>query len=370
MRQAVENPTRPGLWLHATDPDLTPALAVLAEQAAALDGALTMTVTGPDSSVSDARAVDAFLREHAVRMVVLAGQVLPVALIARACAQGVALVLVEATHPVAPDGWRFIPGRTRSLLSRFAQIYARDAASATVFKRLVRGRVDVFTPGPLARFAPVAGCNAIELDAMRAGLGTRPVWFAYDLPMSEVDAALLAHAQALRRAHRLLLILRPRDPGDGADLAARGRELGFACARRALDEEIDETTQVYLADAEDDPGLFLRLAPVSFLGGSLTPGADQPAAIIAAALGSALIFGPCARGEQRAFLDRLRDLGGGRQIGVASAALGEALAALLAPDQGAEAALRAWSVASEGSDATNFVARCLVDWLQLNVVRG
>ncbi|MCL4674485.1 MAG: hypothetical protein KJZ59_00240 [Pararhodobacter sp.] len=161
------------------------------------------------------------------------------------------------------------------------------------------------------------------------------------------------------------MILQPRDPEQGAALADRARELGFVCARRTLDEDIDETTQVYIADSEDDPGLFLRLAPVSFLGGSLTRDAPLPSAVTAAALGSALIIGPHTDNGQQEFLSRLVALGGARQIGVA-AALGEVLAALLAPDAGAEAALRAWSLATDGSDATYAVARAIQDWMQLN----
>ncbi len=138
------------------------------------------------------------------------------------------------------------------------------------------------------------GCNAFELDALRKALGARPVWFAMTCPRVEVDAALLAHAQALRRAHRLLLIVQPRDPTPAEAIAHLARDAGFVCARRTLEEEITETTQVYIADTDDDPGLFLRLAPVSYLGGSLTEGTRAPPRRDGAALGSALVFGPHA----------------------------------------------------------------------------
>jgi 3-deoxy-D-manno-octulosonic-acid transferase len=359
----------PGVWLHATGPDQVAVLDVLAEQigdfSAAPEVIQTGTTGNPGPQIDDPRALDTFLDTHPVQMLVLSGSLLPVALIDRAHARGIAVVLVNATAPITLDRWRLMPGSTRSTLGKLTQIHAADAATANSVRRQVHGRTEVFETGRLARHAAASSCNAFELDAMRGTLGARPVWFAYDLPSVETDAAFLAHAHALRRAHRLLMILQPRDPERGAALAERARELGFVCARRALDEEIDEATQVYVADSEDDPGLFLRLAPVSFLGGSLTRDERLPSAVGAASLGSALIFGPHTDGAQRDFLDRLVAVGGARQIGVAPA-LGEALAALLTPDAGAVAALKAWTLATDGSDATYGVARAICDWMQLN----
>lgn len=357
------------VWLYATDPEHLPALAVLAEQLRDFTAPPEIVVSraGDDLSPAsdDVAAIDAFLTRHAVQMLVVAGAYMPVTVMDRARAHGAAMFLVDAKHPIVPGRWRIGKGHTRSVLSRFAQIHAQDAQAATALTRLMRGQTAVFETGRLARFFPAAACNTYELEAMRRALGTRPVWFAYDLPVVETDAALLAHAHALRRAHRLLLILRPRDLEQGAVMAARSVDLGFVTARRANEEDIDESTQVYVADTDDDPGLFLRMAPVSFLGGSLTADCATSSAVNAAALGSALVFGPHNSGGDKDFLDRLGLAGGGRQIGVAPA-LGGALAALLAPDVGASAALKAWTLATEGSDATNAVARAIIDWLQLN----
>lgn len=357
------------VWLHSTDVGLFPMLEVLAEQLADFKEAPEVVLTGsqPDQSPDkdDPAAIDRFLDEHAVRVLVLVGVVIPVTILERAHARGVACLLVDAKHLVVPGRWAFLPGNTRATLCRFTQIHAQDTHSAAALSRIVRGKTDVFATGRLARFAPAHGCNAFELDSMRESLGARPVWFAYELPESETDAALIAHSHALRRAHRLLMILQPSDPSKGEAMADRARAMGFVCARRTLEEEIDESTQVYIADSEDDPGLFLRLAAVSFLGGSLTPEAGTPSAVTAAALGSALIFGPHASPQHREFLERLCAVGAGRQIGIAPA-LGEALARLLAPDVGAEAALKAWTLATDGSDATYKVAQAIVDWIQLN----
>lgn len=358
----------PKCWLHATAPVDHEALRLLAAQLSELRGAPQCLVTGgpahPGPGESP-RAIDAWLERTRPQLIVLAGAVLPPNLIERAAARGVALMLVNVTHAAPPGRWRMWPGFNRALLHRFTQIHTKDDVSAQAFNRLLRGVVPVLAGGSLARFPPATGCNQFELAAMRDVLAGRPVWFAYSLPQVETEAALAAHAQALRRSHRLLMILAPRDPRDGAALAARAAEMGFSCARRMLDEDITETTQIYIADAEDEPGLFLRLAPVSYLGGSLVRDAITPSPLPAAALGSALVFGPHSDLDTRTFLEQLRRFGGGRRIAAASE-LGEAVSALLSPEIGAEAALKAWTLATEGSDATYQLARLICDWLHLN----
>jgi len=357
-----------GVWLHATDPALTPALRVLAGHLAERPEAPPTSVTGDAAAPGpgeDLRAIDAAFDRFPTRLLVLAGAALPAALMDRARARNIALMLIEAAPPSARGGWRLFPMQPRGQLARFQQIHARDEAAATALRRQVRDAVPVLATGRLARHAPVPGCNIQELDAMRQSIGARPVWLAHDLPEAEADAAFLAHSHALRRAHRLLMIAQPRDPAGGATLAGRAAEVGFVCARRSADEEIDETTQVYVADAGDDPGLFLRLAPVTFLGGSLTAGAPIPSPVIPAALGSALVFGPHAEGDEGRFMDQLRVQGGGRQINGPSD-LGPAVSALLSPEAGADAALRAWSLATDGSEATLAVTEAICDWLRLN----
>lgn len=356
------------VWLHACDPSEGVALALLAHQLDTMPEGPATRLTGIPADPGpgdDPRALEAFIDAEQVALVVLAGSVLPVPLIDRAKARGLALMLVDTLTPRPTGRWRWLPGYGRSVLAKFAEIHTRDEVSAATLRKTLRGAVPVRAAGMLARNAPVAGCNAFELEALRKALDGRPAWFAYDLPEGEVDAALLAHAHALRRAHRLLLILQPRDPMQAEAMALRVRDIGFVCARRTLEEEITETTQVYIADAEDEAGLFLRLAPVAYLGGSLTPEAGTGAPLTAAALGSALVFGPADAGEHAALLTRLRQTGGGVAITLA-ADLGEAVGQLLAPEIGAEIALRAWTLATEGSEATLIVARAICDWMLLH----
>ena len=99
---------------------------------------------------------------------------------------------------------------------------------------------------------------------------------AASLPEVEEAAVIAAHRSALRMAHRLLLILVP-DRAERSDRLAAMLEAseGWQVARRSSEEEPDDETQVYIADAPSEMGLWYRLAPVTFMGGSLYGAGSQ-----------------------------------------------------------------------------------------------
>jgi len=71
-------------------------------------------------------------------------------------------------------------------------------------------------------------------------------------------------------------------------------------ARRSLGQAISSLTAVYIADTMGEMGLFYRLTPFCFLGGTLVPvGGHNP--IEPAVLGCAVLAGPHRSSNTRAF---------------------------------------------------------------------
>lgn len=361
------HPASATLWLHATTGELAEPLKILADEIEALRDAPNCRVTWPDDcpfSLGDGARLEEELKRENVVGCVFAGDALPARAIERIQALGLFCCLIEARLPQPKNTVWFRQRQARKLLAGFDQIHAVDRSAADVLKRLLPRTDIVRETGQLARFGPIPPCNVLELDALKEMIDARPVWFAHSVLASEAEAMLLAHVHALRRSHRLLLILQPRDPACGTEVAERARDIGLTTARRSLDDEIEEMTQVYIADEEDDPGLFLRLAPVSVLGGSLTLGSPTPSPLLPAALGSALIFGPHASADRQGLLEQLRRAGGARQVEGASL-LGDAVSAFVSPEAGAEAALKAWTFASAGAEVTAVLAEHLRDTIAL-----
>jgi 3-deoxy-D-manno-octulosonic-acid transferase len=168
--------------------------------------------------------------------------------------------------------------------------------------------------------------------------------------MADLAYVSAAHRYAARRAHRTLLILAPRHSSDSTEMVATLRAGGFSVACRTQDEQPKEATQIYVADPEDGLGLWCRLAPITYLGGSLSDGQIcDPFA--PATVGSAVLAGPTIV-AYKSHYDRL--LAADALQAVASAAnLGRVVESMLATALAAQLATNAWDVTSRGADATN-----------------
>jgi 3-deoxy-D-manno-octulosonic-acid transferase len=125
-------------------------------------------------------------------------------------------------------------------------------------------------------------------------------------------------------------------------------------AERADGAEPEDSTQVYLADGTSEMGLWLRLAPLVLLGGTLPGGAGGRNPYEAAALGSALLRGPVLAPHAEAWA-RLDAAGATRAV-QNGAELGRAVDSLLAPDRVATMAHAGWDVATRGAEVSNRIA--------------
>lgn len=241
----------------------------------------------------------------------------------------------------------------RRRLRQADRIFAIGAGISSALERLGVPGTLVTACGPLADVARAPGWNEAERDMMARLIAGRPVWLAAQTTPAEDRIMVEAQTASARLAHRLLLILVPDDPDRGPELARRLRESGWQVACRSADEYPDEETQIYLADTRDELGLWYRLAPISFLGGSLEGhGSVDPAA--AAALGSAIVHGP-DHGVHDAFLERLDAARAAQPVNNAPE-LARALNNLIAPDRSSQLAQEAWKIATEGAETALSIA--------------
>ncbi len=338
----------PLVVLVASSPDLIEPLRIVAAELGDAAVSLRSVVrTAADRALSQELG--------GASLAVFAGEILPRVSLAAAEAVGVTRLWVEAGPEPRFDRLVFWPGRLRRALRGFSAIHALDEKAAAQLSKLLP-HVPVRATGRLARFRPVRTCDQRSLEALRSVLQGRMVWLAHALPEAELSAVLDAHAYALRTALRLLLVLEPRHPGLESLFAERARARGFEVATRFASEAILPSTQVLVANGGEDSGLYLRLAPVAWLGGSLTSGMGSPPLQPAAALGTALIVGPEVSDP---FAKALLAAGGANRIETA-AQLGPAVGAMLSPEVSAKAALNAWTLATEGAEATAALAEAIL----------
>lgn len=361
----VPRPARPTgqlVWLHAPEAAAARGLRELARRLWLEDG-VPCLVTCPDplpdqpgalvqppppDTPAEARA---FLDHWRPDLCLFAEGELRPALVREAAQRRLPLLMADARAPRLPrdrDGW--FPGVIRGSLAPFHWIGALDEASARAFRRAGAPPSAVAVTGRLEEPSAVLGCNEAERAALAATFATRPVWFAAALPEAEEEAVFTAHRAALRQSHRLLLILLPERPDRAEAIAARAEAEDWAIARRTREEEPEAQTELFLVDNPDEIGLWYRLAPITFLGGSLSGTGAIRDPMEAAALGSAILHGPRAGAHGAAF-GRLGAARAARAVASAQD-LAEAMGDLLSPDRSARLAQAAWTVASDGAEAT------------------
>jgi len=209
-------------------------------------------------------------------------------LILAARAQGIKLALVNARISAASaERWMWARRSVRILLSAFDMVLAQDEEIALRFRGLGARNVEVV--GSLKADAPPLTVDEDALAAMRQAIDGRPVLLAAQTHPGEDETILPAHDQLRAQFPDLLTILIPRHTARGADLEMLCGDR--ACRRRSAGGRITSQTAIYIADTMGEMGLFYRLAPFCFLGGTLVPlGGHNP--LEPAVLKCAVLAGP------------------------------------------------------------------------------
>lgn len=371
-REPTETSARPArpagrlVWLHAPGEGLVSPMRALARRLVEEDGLpvlLTAPMTGPDiggvvmqpppvDSPVDARG---FLDHWKPEIAIFAGGQLRPAVMHEAAERRIPMLVVNGKAPAflrERDGW--YPGLMRSALARFRGILAVDEMAARAFRKGGAGLSSVAVTGRMEEESAVLPVTERERAALSQLLTARPVWFAAGVADSEEAAVLKAHRMAMQHSHRLLLILMPENPSRAAALAQELEAAGDRIvAERARDEEPEADIEIFVVDNPAEYGLWYRLAPVTFLGGTLSGKGPVRNPMEAAVLGSAILHGP-RTGQSGPVFGRLGAARATRAVASAND-LGEALGDLLSPDRAARLAQAAWTVASDGADVTNAI---------------
>lgn len=184
--------------------------------------------------------------------------------------------------------WKKYPNFTREILSAFRLFFTQSSGDAARLRELGAG--EIIETGNLKFDAPALPCNEAELMQLHSTLKDRKILLAASTHPGE--ELLLANAlkPLLASMKELLVIIVPRHANRGDIVAGELAPLG-AIAQRSKGQNITLDTRFYIADTMGELGLFYRLAPLVFMGGSLVEhGGQNP--LEPARLACAIISGP------------------------------------------------------------------------------
>ncbi len=183
--------------------------------------------------------------------------------------------------------WRRAPGLARDLLGGFRAVHAQSSADAERLAAL--GAAPVLRWGNLKYASALLPVDEAALADMRREL-QGPVWVAASTHPGEETVVIAAHRLLAQRLPEITTVIVPRHPARGAEIAALAG--GLPVARRA--QGASPRGGIYVADTLGELGLFYRLCPCAFVGGSLVAIGGHNLAE-AARLGAALLTGPDTR---------------------------------------------------------------------------
>ncbi len=222
-------------------------------------------------------------------------------------ARGIPVVLVNGRLSQRSFGrWKKARKTARFLLSNFDLCLAQDHDIADRLAQLGAPRVQA--TGNLKFDVMPPPADAHDLQEMKRTIHGRPLFLAASTHRGEDEEVIEAHIEVMRRVPNLLTIIVPRHPERGGEIAQLVQEYQLAPAMRSRNHLPDRGTHVYVADTIGELGLFYRLAPIVFMGGSLIKhGGQNP--IEPAKLDSAILHGPYVHNFASIYSDMNRQRG-------------------------------------------------------------
>jgi 3-deoxy-D-manno-octulosonic-acid transferase len=211
-------------------------------------------------------------------------------LILSSAARRLPMVLINGrmSHRSFPR-WRKITSTISALLGRFDVCLAQSQVDAERFAAL--GSRNVITTGNLKLDGPAPPADAAKLERLMSVTRGRPIIVAASTHPGEEEILLDVHKTLAGFFPQLLTVIVPRHPDRGEAIARIITESGLHAGLRSHEELPTATNDIYVADTMGELGLFYRLAPIVFMGGSLVPhGGQNP--IEAIKLGASIVHGP------------------------------------------------------------------------------
>ncbi len=243
--------------------------------------------------------------------------------------------------------WKRARGLSERMLSAFSLALAQTEETGQRLEAL--GARGVSVTGNLKAAAGPLPAAPDALAQLKEMIGARPVFAAASTHPQEEEMLGRVYLKLTETWPDLLMVLAPRHPERGSEIAETLRGQGLAVSRRAAKVRVMAETNVYLMDTIGELGLLYRTAPFAYVGGSLVAhGGQNP--LEAARLGLPVLHGPHVfnfRGEY----DEMNAAGVAREVADEAALAAAASEWLAAPDAATELGAKAQRIAELGAGA-------------------
>ena len=313
--------------------------------------------------VDTPRAVEKFLNRWRPNLAIWTESEFWPNLISFTSARDIPMILINARiSEKSYRRWRFFKKSLKNLIEKFNYSLIQDEKTVKYFSKIGISSNNFELTGTLKEGSAALPYSETEQVEISKQILNRPVWLAASTHEGEEKLIAAAQRHASKASQGLLLIIVPRHPERGLEIASILVKENFKICLRSKKDKISSDTQIYIADTLGELGLWYRIAPVSFVGGSFVPiGGHNP--FEPAALGSAILHGPYVENFKEIY-NRLNVAGAAVKIEEASE-LGVKLIETLSPENAAKLAQAAWEVSSNGAEITDRAIKLIYENLSL-----
>lgn len=190
-------------------------------------------------------------------------------------------------------GWARFPGAAKAVMNCIDLVLSQSNEHAEKFRALGARHVKVASNLKLA--APPLPVDQKTMAELKSMVGQRPLWLAASTHPGEEDIIFSMHKILADKYPNVLTMVVPRHPHRGPEIVKQGRNANLQIVLRSAGQDIKNTTSIYVADTLGELGSFFTVAPIVFMGKSLTvrdgaKGGQNP--IEPAHFECAIVFGP------------------------------------------------------------------------------
>lgn len=371
----------PVVWLVAHDIAEARSFINIARKLEATGPEIHLLITGPDELGENLdlpktmsfrpmpgekrQEIRAFLKAWSPAICFWAGGAFKPGILHETKAADIPLILVNCEQGTLTEGDTALQRRlVRRTARLFEKVFVTTEECREICVKAGLAEDTVTVSGPLSEGILADPCDTETLDVLATKLTGRDMWLGARVPPEEVGTVLKVHEELRGTNRRLLFILNPKDIEESATLAIGLAKNGWKIGLRSKGDPIAENTQIYIADRPHELGLWYRLSPIAYMGGTLSGSGCDPRQ--AAALGSAIVHGPRTGSFRSLFDDLHSQVPSAARQAVTPEALAKAISELLSPDQAALQAHSAWEYASRGAELTDQLSGVITEAVERN----
>ena len=175
------------------------------------------------------------------------------------------------------------------IISKFDLIISQSRSDKKILEEL--GLNNVLYLGNIRYSSPILPADATEVGKIIAMINQRPVFLAASICKGEEIILLDVYSRLKNHYEDLLMIITPIDLTRASDIKKLLTSNDLQVTLRSKNEVISNNTNIYIADQADELGIFYKISPIVFIGGTMLNNIGGHNPIEVAKLRSAIIMG-------------------------------------------------------------------------------